>query len=55
MSGANAVPAPSIARALDGADVDEDVLGPALGLDEPITLVGIEEFYGACSRHGIPV
>lgn len=38
------------AGALHGADVDEAVIAAVIGLDEPITLVGIEEFYGA-NRH----
>jgi hypothetical protein len=41
------------ARALDGADVDEDVLAAAIGLNETETLGGVEPFDGACSNDRI--
>src|SRR6056297_272400 len=38
------------ARALDGGDVDEDVLTALIGLDEAKALGGVEPFHGASSH-----
>jgi hypothetical protein len=42
------------AGALDGADVDEDVLPAAIRLDEAEALLGVEPLDGACSRCSCP-
>ena len=41
------------ARALDGGDVNENVLRPVVGLDEAVTFLRVEPFHGSDS-HSTP-